>query len=214
MKQAILQRICDVGLVAVVRAKSQDQAMRITDACIRGGAAAIEITFTTPKAHQVIEALAKAYTPKEILLGAGTVLDSETARISMLSGAQYVVSPMLSPEVIKMCNRYRVPVMPGVQTLRDCIEAMELGCDILKLFPGELMGPAAIKAIRGPLPHAQMMPTGGVSPDNAHEWIKAGAVALGAGGSLTAGADTEDYEKIVTTAKLFLEKIAIARGQK
>lgn len=210
-KLEILKRLTDVGLVAVVRAETADQALRIADATLAGGCPAIEVTFTVPGAHRVIEALAERYKPSELILGAGTVLDSETARIAILSGATYVVSPSLNPETVRLCNRYQVPVMPGAMTIRDVIEAMEAGADIIKLFPGEAFGPGIIKAIRGPLPQAPLMPTGGVDVGNVGEWIKAGAVAVGAGSSLIGGAKTDDYPSITRTAREFIGKIQAAR---
>lgn len=212
-KELILTRIQECGIVAVVRAESTDVAERITDACIEGGVAAIELTFTVPHADKVIETLAKKYTPEQIILGAGTVMDAATARIAMLSGANYIVSPYLDLDTVKMCNRYRVAVMPGVMSVREAVTAMEAGADILKIFPGDLFGPKIIKAINGPIPYAKMMPTGGVDVNNVGEWIRAGAVAVGAGSSLTAGAKTGDYAKITATAKQFAANIKAARGQ-
>lgn len=211
-KEKILTRISDAGIVAVVRAENAETAMRITDACIEGGVAAIELTFTVPGAHRVIEELAKRYTPDEIILGAGTVLDPETARIAILSGAEYIVSPYFNLDTVKLCNRYRLPCMPGAMTIKEVVEAMEAGADIIKVFPGEAFGPKIIKAIKGPIPHAKMMPTGGVDVNNVGEWIKAGAWAVGAGSSLTAGAKTGEYEKITKTAREFIAKIKEARG--
>lgn len=212
-KEQILTRIQVCGIVAVVRAESTDKAERIVDACIEGGVAAIELTFTVPHADKVIEHLANKYTPEQIILGAGTVMDAATARIAMLSGAQYIVSPYFDPETVKMCNRYRVAVMPGIMSVREGVMAMEAGADILKVFPGDLFGPKIIKDIRGPIPYAKMMPTGGVNADNVGEWIKAGAVAVGAGSSLTAGAKTGDYAAITETAKKFVANIKAARAQ-
>ncbi len=212
-KEKIITKICDSGIVAVVRATDADQAMKIADACIEGGVPAIELTFTVPGAHHVIEELAKRYSPDEIILGAGTVMDPETARIAILSGAQYVVSPYLNLELIKLCNRYRVACMPGVMSIKECVEAMEAGADILKLFPGEIGGPKMIKAVKGPIPYAKMMPTGGVDVNNVGEWIKAGAVAVGAGSALTAGAKTGDYAAITATGREFVKRIKEARGQ-
>ena len=195
-KEKILSRIVEGGLVAVVRAESSEQALKIADACLKGVVAAIEITFTVPGAADVIKDLAKTYSDGEILLGAGTVMDAETARTAILAGAQYVVSPYLNLETVELCNRYRVPCMPGAMTIKEVVEAMQAGADIIKIFPGELFGPQIIKSIRGPIPYAKLMPTGGVSLDNVGEWIKAGAVAVGAGSSLTKGAKTGDYEAI------------------
>jgi 2-dehydro-3-deoxyphosphogluconate aldolase / (4S)-4-hydroxy-2-oxoglutarate aldolase len=210
-KEQIISRIKEGGLVAVVRAEGAEQAVRITEACIEGGVAAIEITFTVPGAQDVIGDLAKRYTKGEIILGAGTVLDPETARIAILSGAQYVVSPCLNGETVKLCSRYQIACMPGAMTIKEVVECMEAGADIVKVFPGELFGPAIIKAIKGPLPHAPLMPTGGVSLDNVGEWIKAGSVAVGVGGNLTAGAKKGDYASIASIARQFAEKIREAR---
>jgi 2-dehydro-3-deoxyphosphogluconate aldolase / (4S)-4-hydroxy-2-oxoglutarate aldolase len=211
-KIEVLRRIGASGLVAVIRAENPDQAARIADACALGGVAALEITFTVPGASGVIEHLAKKCSP-EILLGAGTVLDPETARIATLAGAQFVVTPGLNPETARLCNRYQVPYMPGAATLREVVEAMECGADVVKVFPGEILGPAFVKAVKGPLPQAQLMPTGGVSLENVSEWIKAGAFAVGAGGNLTAGAKTGDFASITRLAEQFVAKIKHARGQ-
>ena len=212
-KEKVITRITDVGVVAVVRAENSDKAMRIVDACIEGGIPAIELTFTVPKAHKVIEDLAAKYSSDEIILGAGTVMDSETARIAMLSGAEYIVSPYFDLETVKCCNRYRVPCMPGAMTIKEVVAAMEAGADIVKIFPGDLFGPKIIKDIKGPIPYAKMMPTGGVDIDNVDQWIKAGAVAVGAGSSLTAGAKTGDYKAVADTAKKFVEAVKAARSK-
>ncbi len=211
-KQKVITRICETGIVAVVRADSEDQAKRIADACLEGGINAIEMTFTVPKAHKIIEALSDEYKNGEMIIGAGTVLDSETARIAILSGAQYIVSPYLDVNTIKCCNRYAVPCMPGVMTVKEMIEAMEYGADIVKLFPGDAFGPKMIKALHGPVPQAKIMPTGGVSLDNVDQWFKNGVVAVGAGTCLTGGAKTGDYALITKTAKEFVEKIKAARA--
>lgn len=212
-KETIIARIKQSGLVAVVRAESSEQAAKITEACIEGGVAAIEITFTVPGAADVIKNLAQKYSASgKIIIGAGTVLDAETARTAILAGAQYVVSPYLNLDLVKLCNRYQIACMPGAMTIKEVVECMEAGADIVKIFPGELFGPKIIKAIRGPIPYAPMMPTGGVSLDNVEEWIKAGAVAVGAGSSLIGGAKKGDYASITATAKQFIEKIQAARS--
>ena len=211
-KLKTLKKITDGGVVAVVRAESAEQAIKIAEACREGGIPAIEITFTVPYADEVIRELSKAYKNGEMIVGAGTVLDSETARIAILAGAQYIVSPCLDEETIKLCNRYQIPVMPGCVTIKEMVTAMELGADIIKVFPGELVGPSYIKAVKGPLPQAPLMPTGGVSLENAAEWIKNGCVAVGVGGSLTAGAKTGDYEAVTEMAKKFVAAVQKARG--
>ncbi|HXP16360.1 MAG TPA: bifunctional 2-keto-4-hydroxyglutarate aldolase/2-keto-3-deoxy-6-phosphogluconate aldolase [Terriglobales bacterium] len=212
-KLKVLGRIVESGLVAIVRTNSSEQAARIADACARGGVAAIEITFTVPGAPAVIEDLARKYKAGEILIGAGTVLDPETARLAILAGAQYIVSPSLNPETARLCNRYQVPYMPGAGTMREIVEAMECGADIVKLFPGETLGPAFVKAAKGPLPQAALMPTGGCGLENVGEWIRAGAVAVGVGGNLTGGAQTGDFQAITDAARQFIEQIQQARGK-
>jgi len=210
-KEKVLSRIQESGLVAVVRADSADQAEKIAEALAAGGVAAVEITFTVPGAADVIAALAATYKAGEIIIGAGTVLDPETARIAILAGAQYVVSPCLNVETVRLCNRYKIAVMPGAMTVKETVEAMEAGADVVKIFPGELFGPAIVKAFKGPLPHAPLMPTGGVSLDNVGEWIKAGSIAVGVGGNLIAGAKKGDYDSITAISRQFIEKIREAR---
>jgi 2-dehydro-3-deoxyphosphogluconate aldolase / (4S)-4-hydroxy-2-oxoglutarate aldolase len=211
LKLKVLGKIVDSGLVAVIRAESSEQAARIAEACAMGGVAAIEITFTVPGAANVIAELANIYKSGEILLGAGTVLDPETARAAILAGAHFVVSPSLSVQTARLCNRYQIPYMPGAGTIRDVVEAMETGAEIVKVFPGEILGPAFVKAVKGPLPQAALMPTGGVSLENVAEWIHAGCVAVGVGGNLTAGAKKGDFQSITDLAKQFVEKIQQAR---
>ncbi len=210
-KIEVLQKICDCGVVAVVRAESAEQAIKISDACVEAGINAIEITFTVNGAVDVIKQLAAANKDGKILIGAGTILDPETARAAILAGAQFIVSPCLNTEVVKLCNRYQVACMPGAMTVKEAVECMEAGADIVKVFPGELFGPAIIKAFKGPLPQVRLMPTGGVNLDNVGEWIKAGSVAVGVGGNLTAGAKKGDYQSIVTIGKQFVEKVKQAR---
>ena len=212
-KEIVLGKILKQGLVAVVRTESADQAKRVAEACMEGGVAALEITFTVPGAHRVIEDLAKEYSKGEIILGAGTVLDPETARIAILSGAQYIISPYFDEATIRLCNRYRVACMPGVMTPKEAVQAMEAGADILKVFPANLFGPNIIKSLLGPLPQAKLMPTGGVGPENAAEWIKAGAVALGAGSELTKGVKTGNYALVTETARQYIKAIQAARAK-
>jgi 2-dehydro-3-deoxyphosphogluconate aldolase/(4S)-4-hydroxy-2-oxoglutarate aldolase len=212
-KEAIITSICNVGIVAVVRADNSDQALRIADACLEGGISAMEITFTIPAAHKVIDALSQAYPNGEMIIGAGTVMDPETARIAILSGAHFVVSPYMNLETVKHCNRYRLPCMPGAITIKEVVEAMEAGSDMIKLFPGEVFGTKMIKAIHGPIPQAKLMPTGGVDILNAKEWIKAGAAALGAGSSLIGGAKMGNYTDITAKAKQFVSLIKEAREE-
>ncbi|HHW66927.1 MAG: 2-dehydro-3-deoxyphosphogluconate aldolase / (4S)-4-hydroxy-2-oxoglutarate aldolase [Epulopiscium sp.] len=207
-----LKKIMDVGIVAVVRAENEEKAEKIAQACIEGGIPAIEVTFTVPRADRVIESLKSKFTKDELIVGAGTVLDSETARVAILAGAEYIVSPGFDLETAKLCNRYQIPYMPGCMTITEMIRAMEAGADVIKVFPGSAYGPDIIKAIKGPLSQAVLMPTGGVSLDNVDQWIKNGCVAVGVGGELTAGAKSGNYGLITETAKQFIEKIKQARN--
>jgi 2-dehydro-3-deoxyphosphogluconate aldolase/(4S)-4-hydroxy-2-oxoglutarate aldolase len=211
-KWKLIDRIVECGLVAVVRTDAPATAAKIADACIEGGVVALEITFTVPGAAAVIEELSKRFSHGEILLGAGTVLDPETARVAILSGEQYIISPSLNADTARICNRYQVPYMPGVATPGEVVQAMECGCDIIKVFPGESLGPTFVKAVKAPLPQAQLMPTGGVSVNNVAEWIKAGAVAVGVGGHLIAGAKTGNFASITSVARQFLGEIRKARA--
>jgi 2-dehydro-3-deoxyphosphogluconate aldolase / (4S)-4-hydroxy-2-oxoglutarate aldolase len=211
-KLVVLNRIMESGLVAIIRADVSQHAMRIAEACAKGGVVALEVTFTVPGAAQVIEALAKEYGNGAMTIGAGTVLDPETARIAILSGAQFVVSPALNVETGRLCNRYQIPHMPGTGTVKEILEAMETGAEIIKIFPSEGLGPGFVKAVRSPLPQAQLMPTGGVSLDNVTDWIRAGCVAVGVSGHLTGSQAASDSGAITETAKQFLEKIRKARA--
>ena len=202
----VLNKIHESGIVAVVRADSINQAEKIADACIKGGIGAIELTFTVPHADELIKAISQKYGDK-IVIGAGTVMDSQTARLAILCGAKYIVSPYFDMDTVKCCNRYGIVSMPGVYTPTEAVHAMECGADVLKVFPGGTATPDFIKNILGPIPNALMMPSGGVDVDNVDKWIKAGAFACGAGSSLTKGAKTGDYDEITKTAKLFVERI-------
>lgn len=207
-----LQQIQDCGLVPVIRAESADQATRVIDALLAGGVRAVEVTMTVPGALEVIRELA-ASLPEHVVLGAGTVLDAETARLAILAGARFVVSPALDPEMIRLCHRYQVAAMPGTMTPTEIVRAMEEGADVVKVFPASALGPGFIKAVKAALPQAPLMPTGGVNLENVGEWIKAGCVAVGVGGELTAGARTGDYSRVTATARAFMERIAAARNR-
>ena len=208
-----IKRISESGVVAVIRAESKEQGMKIIEAVKKGGIKALEITMTVPGAVEIIKDLCEKYKNEDVIIGAGTVLDPETARACILAGAKYIVSPSLNPDTVKMCNRYRVPVMPGVMTVKEAVEALELGAEIIKVFPGNAFGPSIISAFKGPLPQGNFMPTGGVNLENVKDWIKAGAVAVGTGGDLTKGAKLGDYEIITETAAKFVEEVKKARGK-
>ena len=210
-KEQAVAAVKKIGVVAVIRGNTPAEAVEISEACIAGGVTAIEVAFITPRAHEAILTLSEKYKDNaDVVIGAGTVLDAETARLAIINGAAFVVSPAFDEATIKMCNRYRVACMPGTTTIQGVIQALELGADIVKVFPGEVVGSKFIKAVKGPLPQAQMMPTGGVSIDNVAEWFKAGAVAVGAGGALTGGG--KSLAEITETAKKFVAAVAAARA--
>lgn len=211
-KEQVIHKLKQQGVVAVIRGTTPEEAIDISKACIAGGLTAIEVTFTTPGAHDVIRHLSHDYAADEnVVIGAGTVLDPETARIALLNGASFVVSPSFNLETIQLCNRYRVACMPGATTVEGVIAALEAGVDIIKVFPGELYGPKIIKAFKGPIPQAQLMPTGGVSIDNIKEWFDAGAVAVGVGGALTKNMEKGNFSTVTETAKKFVAGVKAAR---
>jgi 2-dehydro-3-deoxyphosphogluconate aldolase/(4S)-4-hydroxy-2-oxoglutarate aldolase len=211
LKLKVLGRILDSGLVVVVRAEKSDEALRIAEACADGGAAAVEITFTIPRAAHLIEDVSRRDFARGMAIGAGTVLDPETARIAILSGAQFVVSPALNPETARLCNRYQIPYIPGAATVREIVEAMECGAEIVKVFPGEILNPAFVKAVMSAIPHASLMPTGGVSLENVSAWFAAGCVAVGVGGNLTRAAGDGDFRSITELTRRFIEEIRRSR---
>jgi 2-dehydro-3-deoxyphosphogluconate aldolase/(4S)-4-hydroxy-2-oxoglutarate aldolase len=208
----IVKQMVEYGLVAVIRAESKEQGTKVIDAVIKGGIKAIEIAMTVPGAIDIIKELSEIYKDEEVIIGAGTVLDPETARGCILVGAKFIVSPNLNPETVKLCNRYRVPTMPGIMTVKEAIEALELGVEIIKVFPGNVFEPSIISSFKGPLPQGNFMPSGGVSISNVKDWIKAGSVAVSTGGELTKGAKTGDYEAVRETATKFVDEVKKARG--
>lgn len=217
-KLRLIRQMMDDGVVAVLRADSAEDVVRMAEQAIAGGIRVIEITMTVPRALRAIEQLAERYSSDDpasesyAVIGVGTVLDPETARAAILSGAEFVVSPSLNPDTIMLCNRYRVPVLPGAMTIQDIQRALELGVDIVKLFPGNLYAPSMIKAVKGPLPQANIMPTGGVTLDNVGEWVRAGAVAVGIGSDLTSEAvKTGDYTSIAVRAAQYVAAYRAAK---
>lgn len=213
-KYDVYNKIKSEGVVVVIRGNDIQEALSTVEACYRGGIKVIEVTFTLPRADALIKILSEKYANSDMLIGAGTVLDSETARIAMLAGAQFIVSPSLNIDTIKTCNRYGVPIMSGVMTPTEAQTAMEYGVDVLKLFPGDIAKPAGLKALKGPFPHANIMPTGGVSLDNVEEWFKAGAYAVGAGSFLTKDAKSGDFDKVEKTCSAFVDKVHSIIGGK
>jgi 2-dehydro-3-deoxyphosphogluconate aldolase/(4S)-4-hydroxy-2-oxoglutarate aldolase len=213
-REQIIQRIRDVGVVPVVRAGSADEARRAVDAIKEGGIPILEITMTVPGAVGIIEQVAKQY-GAEALIGAGTVLDAETARVCILAGAQFIVSPSLNLETIGCCRRYGVPVMPGALTPTEVVTAWQAGADMVKVFPcGAVGGASYIKALKAPLPQIELVPTGGVSLTTAADFIKAGAAALGVGADLVdTNALRQGEDQVITSrARQFLQIVSEARS--
>jgi 2-dehydro-3-deoxyphosphogluconate aldolase/(4S)-4-hydroxy-2-oxoglutarate aldolase len=182
-KEAQLQRVLDCGIVAIVRSPDSQQLVDVARALADGGVTIVEITMTVPDALDVVRQVRDALGDR-ILLGAGTILDPETARAAIVAGAEYLVTPTVNVEVIRLCHRYSKLVMPGAFTPTEILTAWEAGADIVKVFPAEVLGPAYFKALRGPLPQVRAMPTGGVDLTTAADFLQAGACCLGIGSQL------------------------------
>lgn len=212
-KYETIQQIHRAGVVAVLRGKSTEDVVALAEQSIAGGVRIIEVTMTTPGALQAIRILVDKYSDHQVadrpVIGVGTVLDDVTARLAILEGAEFVVSPAFRPEVVTMCHRYRVPIMPGVVTIAEAQAALESGVDVVKLFPGSMFTPSIIKTLKGPLPQLNIMPTGGVNLNNIGEWLQSGAFAVGIGSDLTSEAEkTGNYELISAKAKAYMDAAA------
>jgi 2-dehydro-3-deoxyphosphogluconate aldolase / (4S)-4-hydroxy-2-oxoglutarate aldolase len=182
-KESQLRQVLDCGIVAVVRSPDSQQLVEVVRALADGGVSVAEITLTVPNALEVLRQVRHALGDR-VLLGAGTVLDPETARAVLLAGAEYVVAPTVNLDVIRLCRRYDKLVMPGAFTPTEILTAWEAGADVVKVFPADVLGPAFFKAVRGPLPQVRLMPTGGVDLKTAADFLRAGACCLGVGGQL------------------------------
>ena len=213
-KEQQLQQILDTGIVAVVRAPDGDQLVDVARALMDGGVTTIEITMTVPNALDVLRRVRQVL-GDQILLGAGTVLDTETARAVFLAGAEYIVAPTLNIDVIRLCQRYNKIVMPGVFTPTEMLAAWEAGADIVKVFPADVVGPAFFKAMRGPLPQIRMMPTGGVNLSTASDFLRAGACCLGVGGQLVDPKVVAkgDFEHIRDLARQYVDVVRNVRAE-
>jgi 2-dehydro-3-deoxyphosphogluconate aldolase / (4S)-4-hydroxy-2-oxoglutarate aldolase len=210
-----VRQIEQLGIVAVIRLRDPGKLRAVVDAIVAGGVRALEVTMTVPGAVELIRGLAPTL-PDGFLLGAGTVIDAATARAVIDAGAQFVISPVFRREVIAACHERGVPVAPGCFTPTEILDAHEAGADIVKVFPATTLGPQYIKDVRAPLPQLKLMPTGGVSPDNAGDWIRAGAVAVAAGSSLLDAKAIESgrFDVITANARRFVDNVAAARGGK
>lgn len=208
----VVRDIEQCGVVAVIRLTDADQLKAVAEALLEGGVRALEVTMTVPRAVPLIEQLS-ATLPKDVIVGAGTVLDTETARQVVLAGARFVVGPVFRPAVIELCHRYDVAMMPGCFTPTEILAAWEAGADLVKVFPATALGPGFFKDIHGPLPQVRMMPTGGVTRENAGEWIRAGAVAIGVGTALVdrTAVSERRYDAITASARHFVGAVRSAR---
>ncbi len=211
-KPEIIRHLLDPGIVAIIRADSSDQLMAVAEALLAGGVTAMEVTMTTPDALKVIGEVTARFGDK-VLMGVGSVLDPETCRAAILAGAQFVVTPVTKPEVIQMCNRYGKPIASGAFTPTECLLAHESGADFVKLFPAELAGPKYIRNLLAPLPMLQIIPTGGVTPETAGDFLDAGCVALGAGSSLVSKEilASRDWRRLKGRAEEFVQAVKQAR---
>ena len=208
-----LRALKECGVVAVVRGNSKEVGVEISKACVKGGVKALEVTYTNKFANDIIKELSEIYEGQDdVVIGAGTVLYAETARAAMLAGAKYIVSPAFDLETAKICNRYKVPYLPGIMTINEIIAAHEAGVDFVKLFPGSAFGQGYVKAIKGPLPYANIMVTGGVNIDNLDSWIKAGVDAVGIGGELNKLGEEGKFDEITAICEQYMAKLHEARG--
>ncbi len=214
-KRHIFNRMLDEGVIPVVRVTSAQEAIEVSDAIKEGGISLIEITMSVQGAIDVIKELTKKYRD-EILMGAGTILDPETARAALLAGAQFIVTPTLNLDVIQIAHRYSAVVVPGAMTPTEILTAWNAGADMVKVFPAaQLGGPEYLKALKGPLPQILLVPTGGVNLQNASAFIKAGASAIGVGGELVdkKAVKEKKFNVITDNARAFLRAVREARGQ-
>lgn len=213
-KQQILNGLKETGVVAVIRADDPSALVDVAKALREGGVRYVEITMTVPRAIDVIEKAVANLPADDVVIGVGTVLDGETARAAILAGAGYVVSPTFNVGLIEMCKRYSVAVMPGAMTPTEILNAWEAGADIVKVFPAGVGGPPFFKDIKGPLPHIDIMPTGGVNRETAAAFIKAGACAIGVGGELVGKKLIAecDFKTITKNARDFIQVVREARA--
>ena len=212
-KDAVLAKIKSEKVIALIRADNPDGLLDCAKALAAGGLTSIELTMTTPGAIRMLEK-ATAELP-DFIFGLGTVLDAETARAGILAGARFIVTPALRPDVIQICRRYSIPVFSGALTPTEVVNAWEAGADAVKIFPAELFGPAYIKSLKAPLPHIDMVPTGGVNPENVGEFLKAGATATAAGSSLVEAKALKEknWAAITAKAKAFVAAVAASSAR-
>ncbi|MGT2933096.1 bifunctional 2-keto-4-hydroxyglutarate aldolase/2-keto-3-deoxy-6-phosphogluconate aldolase [Streptococcus catagoni] len=205
-KSEILLSLLQKKIVPVIRGDNKEEAIRASKACIEGGISCIEVAYTNKDASLIIESLTMQYqASQKALIGAGTVLDAETARLAIMAGAQFIVSPAFNPHTAIICNRYAIPYLPGCMTITEITKALEYGCELVKIFPGGTVGSSFIKALRSPLPQVRVMITGGVNLDNAQDWFKTGASAIGIGGEFNQLAKEGKFDQITEMAKKYTQ---------
>jgi len=212
MRHEIVADLIRRGAVAVIRMTDTERLLRVVEAICEGGVTAIEITMSVPRAFEMIEEVVRRL-GDSALVGAGTVLDAETARLAIAAGARYVVSPVFKPEIIRTAHRYDVPALPGAFTPTEILAAHEAGADIVKVFPADVVGMTFFKAIKAPMPQLRLMPTGGVTLTNAGDWLRAGACAVGVGSALldTKAITDARWDKLTENARLLMASIRQAR---
>lgn len=212
-RTATMAHIERTGVIAVMRGVTPETARPIADALVEGGITTLEVTADTPGATDIIDDLSEYMTDREVVIGAGTVLDASTARTVLLAGAEFIVTPTLNPEVIRTANRDGVPVVPGILTPTEAMHAIEAGADAVKLFPASSVGPGHISALHGPLDHVDVIPTGGVSLENGGAYFEAGATAIGVGSALVQDEliEREDWAALSERASAFADLVASAR---
>lgn len=212
-KVEILTKLKNAGIIAVIRGNFKEEALEAAKAVAEGGMKGLELTFTVPEADKVISELAEFFqNDPEIVIGAGTVLDAATARLAIMAGAEYIVSPGFNQETAEICNLYQIPYLPGCMTITEMQTALKSGVDIIKLFPANVYEPSVISAFKAPLAQLNIMPTGGISLDNIAEWFEAGAIAVGIGGNLLAPAKKGDFEGVTEMAKKYVQKYKEIKG--
>ncbi|WP_047998590.1 bifunctional 4-hydroxy-2-oxoglutarate aldolase/2-dehydro-3-deoxy-phosphogluconate aldolase [Lactiplantibacillus herbarum] len=203
-KVEILKNIEAAGVIAVVRGNTPEQATKTSEAAIKGGVKGIELTFTVPHADQVIAGLSEKFAGTDAVIGAGTVLDTTTARLAIMAGAQFIVAPTFDPDVARLCNLYQIPYIPGCMSVTEMQTAMQYGSSLVKMFPGNTLTTKMIGNVKAPFPQISIMPSGGVNLDNLEDWFAAGATVVGAGGNLVGPGDKGDFDTVTENAKKYM----------
>lgn len=206
IKRETLVKLEENFLFAVVRGKSEDDGYEISKATYEGGIKNIEVTFSTPNADKVISRLAAEFAGTDMVIGAGTVMDDITARIAILAGSKFIVSPHFDPAISTICNRYTIPYLPGCGSVTEIANAMATGVEVAKVFPGGILGASFIKDVHGPIPQVELMPSGGVNLENMATWVNNGAWGVGVGSALTKDVAEKGYQAVTETARTFADR--------